>query len=61
MVGLIIISSLRLFLISVFPIFNIFLGTDSSTILWMSTLVLGIKEINKYFGKNVVENGGDFL
>ena len=26
----------------------------------MSTLVLGIKEFNKYFGKNVVENGGDF-
>ena len=27
----------------------------------MTTLVLGIKEFNKYFGGNVVENGGDFL
>ena len=39
-----------------FLLLAFFPGTDSSTILWMSTLVLGIKEFNKYFMWN---GGGD--
>ena len=48
------------FLFPFFPFSVFFPGTDSSTILWMSTLVLGIKEFNKYFMENIGENGGDF-
>ena len=53
--------SFLFFWVLAFPVFRFlafFPGTDSSTILWMSTLVLGIKEINKNIGWYGGKNGG---
>ena len=53
-------SSSYFFFLFPFSVFPFCSGTDSSPFLGMSTLVLGIKEINKIIVENVVENGGDF-